>query len=322
MLDATIVRTFLVTSVLLALAGCAGSSPPPRDARSEASALPARMAALEAQNEALEQEVRELEGRLALSQAEARDLREDASRIGSTHREVVRIGAAAAPPSTPVQPGTTGEGGDEWDEPEDEDDEADSGPRPLLQLYGTRSPIADEASAPLILPEPPPGVPSRLPIAALPGGEPPEPPVDFAPMYAPAPAGVATARTTPSPPSPVIERYQAALRLVRDRRYEDALTALDQFVTAHPRHPYTVNAVYWQGEVHYALRDYRHALAKFQEVVTRHPDTSKVPDSLLKMALCHRHIGNERRARALLLRVQREFPESVAARLSVQEDAG
>jgi tol-pal system protein YbgF len=190
----------------------------------------------------------------------------------------------------------------------------------LLQLYGTPSPIDVESSAPLVLPEPPPGVPSRLPVAALPGGEPPEPPVDFAPSYD-APRSSAPPRATENA-SPVLDRYRTALRLVRDRRFDEALRALDQFIAAHPRHPYAVNAVYWQGEVHYALRDYRTALAKFEEVVTRHPDTAKVPDSLLKMALCHRRIGNERRARAILARVRRDFPESVAARLSAQEDAG
>ncbi|MBW2463359.1 MAG: tetratricopeptide repeat protein, partial [Deltaproteobacteria bacterium] len=46
-----------------------------------------------------------------------------------------------------------------------------------------------------------------------------------------------------------------------------------------------------------------------------------VADSLFKLGMCHKRMGRSHAARRFFERVRRQFPESVAARLSVQEDA-
>jgi tol-pal system protein YbgF len=118
-----------------------------------------------------------------------------------------------------------------------------------------------------------------------------------------------------------VERYRAALAHLEGRRLPEALTALTGFLDEFPAHPYAGNALYWRGEVRYAMRRYGEALRDFERLVRQHPRGEKAADALLKMGLCHQRMGDETRARAYFRRVRNEYPESVAARLASQEDA-
>jgi tol-pal system protein YbgF len=129
------------------------------------------------------------------------------------------------------------------------------------------------------------------------------------------------AAPNPSPSDAAVERYRLALAHVQGRRMPEALAALTGFLDQFPSHPYTDNALYWRGEVEYAMRRYGEALRDFRRLVREHPRGNKVPDALLKMGLCHLRMGDTERARAYFRRVRNEFPESVAARLASQEDA-
>ncbi len=318
----TRVREVAVLSLAWALfaIGCGASTPPPETgpARQEQATEARRVAQLEQENDELERRVRELEGRLSLSRATVRDLREAERARGAvaTEREVVRIGGST-PVSQPVQSGDD-EG---WDEPGMEQetfgiqDDGSDGPRPVLRLYG--SPAAPiDTSVPLQVPPTPPGIPTSLPVGDMPAPE-----LAFRSASSPVPAQNARQERTRRADRAAVAAYQEALRHLRDRRFADALRAFDDFLRSHPRHPYAPSAMYWQGEVHYAMRDYRLALSRFSRVVDEYPRATKVADSLYKMGLCHKRMGRERAARRIFERVRRQFPDSVAARLSVQEDA-
>jgi tol-pal system protein YbgF len=273
------------------------------------------------QAEEAEERRRELEARLALAQAEARDLRyELESRAEAAPRATVVIGERDEGWHEPGVEGTLAVSEDEGVE---EVEEAPAGPRPVLRLYGTRPtrPIEEEAAlaaSALPLPPAPEGVPTSLPVAPLPGLTDVPPPADVPPFVA---APVAPSRPAAPTPDGAVEAYQAALRLVRDRRFDEALPVLDRFLAEHPRHSYAANAAYWRGEVFYAKREYTSAIAAFGRVVQRYPRAAKVADALLKIGLCHQRLGRQQRARAFFARVRREFPNSVAARLASQEDA-
>ena len=311
-------------SVVLALAGCGAATASSGTTVATAHPRgPSRLHALEERNAALERDVRELEARLALSQAEARELgdRLDAQTAAAPIADVVRIGASSASPAE-----ADGRGWVEA-EPDDETEPDDGRPRPLLRLYGVpgEAPaggIRDAATVPpiplepLVLPPAPPGVPTRLPVAAYP-----EAPVEgIAPVASSVP-GVRPPLPGSPPLSAAIESYRQALGLVRDRRYPEARAALDAWLAANPSHPYAPSAVYWRGEVLYALHEYAAARAEFERVVERWPRAGKVADALFKIGMCHLRMGDDHRARAYFARVRREHPDSVAARLSAQEDA-
>lgn len=122
-----------------------------------------------------------------------------------------------------------------------------------------------------------------------------------------------TPRLEPRPDSESGLRYRAALRLVRDGQLSKALVELEAFVQSYPRHPYTDNAIYWIGEVHYMRRDYVRALEAFDRVFREHGDGNRAPDALLKKALCHERIGEPARARSTRRLLQTRYPGSDAA---------
>lgn len=124
-----------------------------------------------------------------------------------------------------------------------------------------------------------------------------------------------TAAVSDSPTSD----YRAALHLVRERRFEDAALALSKFVSDNPKHALVDRAMYWLAEVRYATRDYREALAGFEKVLQRFPNSEKAPDTLYKLGMCWRRLGSEDKARSYFRRLRTEFPNSEAAGLASRE---
>jgi tol-pal system protein YbgF len=113
--------------------------------------------------------------------------------------------------------------------------------------------------------------------------------------------------------------YRAALRLLRDRRFEEAGLALSKFVSDNPDHALLDRAMYWLAEVRYATRDYRAALSGFENVLQRFPKSEKTPDTLYKLGMCWRQLGSEERARSYFRRLHEQYPNSEAASLASRE---
>ena len=114
------------------------------------------------------------------------------------------------------------------------------------------------------------------------------------------------------------DNYQAAFELLKEQRYEPAAMAFEQFLVTYPNSELADNAQYWLAESHYVTQMFDVALAEFGVVVTRFPQSRKVPDALLKMGYCNYELKQWDAARTSLKRVQAEFPETTAARLAGQ----
>ena len=107
--------------------------------------------------------------------------------------------------------------------------------------------------------------------------------------------------------------YQAAFGLLKDGKYDEASTALRDFLAKYPQHELAPNAMYWLGEAHYVRRDYPSALAAFEGLLKDYPGNRKTPDALLKVGYCQEELKRPGPARTALERVIREFPDSQAA---------
>jgi tol-pal system protein YbgF len=114
------------------------------------------------------------------------------------------------------------------------------------------------------------------------------------------------------------DNYQAAFELLKEQRYEPAAMAFEQFLKSYPDSELADNAQYWLAESYYVTQGFDRALADFRIVITRYPDSRKVPDALLKMGYCNYELKQWEAARTALRRVQDEFPETTAARLAGQ----
>jgi tol-pal system protein YbgF len=247
--------------------------------------------------------IEELESRIALLEADARSQR--AADGGSAHApDTIRIGeprARETPALTAAhaEPVAQAAGSDAAEE------EAARGvKRPHLRLYGSKSageyekPSTDRDVLPVV-----PAVDETLPVVPLPEQR-------AAQLRGSAPSGGAEAG---------IIAYRGALKLLRERHFDEAVAAFADFMAQHPRNGLVGNALYWRGEAHYAKREYAPALADFEALLERDPRGEKAADALLKSALCFRKLGSEDKAREALRRLRSDFPNSQAATLAARE---
>jgi len=248
--------------------------------------------------------IAELEARIALLEADARK-----ERVGSDapvrSGETVRIGAdhalTSGTPSAETQLRQS--------EQAAELEEARAGKRPKLRLYGKGEPVrgggdGQAAALPVV-----PVVSETLPVAPLPeqraGGQ----------LRAAPP----TAATADSGGDSELASYRSGLRLLRERRFAEAVQAFGVFISEHPGHALVAGAHYWRGEAHYAKRDYAAARTEFEALLARFPRADKAADALLKLALCHRQLGAEDKAKEALRRLRADYPNSQAASSAARE---
>jgi len=115
------------------------------------------------------------------------------------------------------------------------------------------------------------------------------------------------------------QAYQTAFDLVQARKYDEAAKAFTQFLSSYASSPLADNAQYWLGQSHYVQRQFNVALPEFQKVVDKYPQSSKLPDALLKVGICQSEVGNKSAARSTLQQVMRQFPDTTTARLAAQQ---
>ncbi|NOY90864.1 MAG: tol-pal system protein YbgF [Deltaproteobacteria bacterium] len=303
--------------------GCAAGAANGHGSLEQVRRLRASLEQRDARLERLEHERSELRGRdrrlraeLALARADARELRSDLEMRRRTHRIGVRESASSGGWIDEDGLAASAHGGsrashatEEQPEESPAEPEADDGrPRPVLRLYGTPAPGPGQLSLPT----------ATMPLGAAPFG------VRAASSSTPSVAPP----TVPSPDSPraspddaAVREYREALAMVRDRRLDQALPALERFVAAHPNHPYADNALYWRGEVFFMRHQFPQALREYARVLSTYPRGNKVADALLRTGLCHLRMGDAARARASFRRLRESYPQSVAARRASREDA-
>ena len=114
------------------------------------------------------------------------------------------------------------------------------------------------------------------------------------------------------------DNYQAAFELLKKQYYELSASAFLQFLVTFPGSELADNAQYWLAESHYVTQQFTKALNNFEIVIVKYPNSRKVPDALLKVGYCNYELKSWAAARASLMRVQAEYPETTAARLAGQ----
>jgi tol-pal system protein YbgF len=142
-----------------------------------------------------------------------------------------------------------------------------------------------------------------------------------------APRGLAPAprSLTPSGEAPIAggatptvatpeDLYRSGLTKSRAGDLDGAVLIFYELIANHPTHQLRESAQFLVGDIFYAQKDLRGALAEFEGLLDAVPTGAKVPDVLLKVGLCQRGLGDEAAAQTTWERVIREFPRSAAAR--------
>lgn len=111
--------------------------------------------------------------------------------------------------------------------------------------------------------------------------------------------------------------YLAAYELVKNKQYDDALTAMQTFVNQHPQGGYTANAQYWLGELFMVKQNYPEAIEHFDSVLQQFPSSSKAAASLLKMGYALAAFGKRDEAIVKLRQVIKNYPGTNTAQLAM-----
>ncbi|CEG57625.1 tol-pal system protein YbgF [Legionella fallonii] len=110
--------------------------------------------------------------------------------------------------------------------------------------------------------------------------------------------------------------YMAAYELVKNKRYDNAISAMQTFVQKYPKGGYTANAQYWLGELYLVKKNYSKAIEHFDLVLNQFPSSSKSAASLLKMGYAYAANGNKQEAVKRLQQVVSTYPGTSTAKLA------
>ena len=132
------------------------------------------------------------------------------------------------------------------------------------------------------------------------------------------PATVATPESEGIDPFEEQQAYTNASNLLKSGRYEDAAAVLRQFIAAYPTGSYAGEAQYWLGETYYVTRKFDLAMLEFQRMVSSYPNSTRIPDALLKIGYLHHELGNKAEAARVLSDLRARYQDSATAKLALK----
>lgn len=109
-------------------------------------------------------------------------------------------------------------------------------------------------------------------------------------------------------------QYRTAYGLVRAKKFKEAKSALQAYLTDYPNGNYTPNGMYWLAELHLIDKEYPQAIKLFNSVASNYKSHRKTPDARFKLAKIHHEQGEKTKAKQMLTSIIAEYsPEQVSA---------
>jgi tol-pal system protein YbgF len=181
-------------------------------------------------------------------------------------------------------------------------------PRPAPPVYEAAPQPAIIAYAPVLAPSP----------AAIPGASPAKPSKVFPPpVRAPGPQKMVSQKRYRGKKEKTVQKlYKKAMAHLNGGKKAEAMEVFVRLLEKYSKHDLADNALYWMGEIAYTDTNYRQALMWFQDVILRYPEGNKLPDSMLKSALCYAKLGDSVYAQKMLSEVETLFAAAPVAKVA------
>ncbi|MGM0767390.1 MAG: tol-pal system protein YbgF [Pseudomonadota bacterium] len=113
------------------------------------------------------------------------------------------------------------------------------------------------------------------------------------------------------------EAYEKIQDLIhKEKKYDEAINRIYDFVDTYPEGDLSVNAYYWLGEVYLVKPQLEQAKQAFTIVATRYADHRKAPDAVYKLGVALDRLGEKTEAKSRMESVVRNYPDSNAATLA------
>ncbi len=141
-------------------------------------------------------------------------------------------------------------------------------------------------------------------------------------VSATAPAGIA-AVVIPTvnkeePADPAKALYNKALELFKAREYKKAIVDWSEFSKTFPKNSLVPNAIFWEGECYYQLKDFPNAALKYQVIIGKYPKSNKYKSALLKQGLSLIKLGKTKSGKYILEDLVKKAPDSLEAKRAKQ----
>lgn len=136
-----------------------------------------------------------------------------------------------------------------------------------------------------------------------------------APKLAPPPGVLGTlpaksANATPPENPEARSQFNAALDLAAKQRYDEARSAFRAFADANPGDEMAPQAVYWVGNIAFLQKDYAGAAHAFAEQIKKYPQSSRAPDSMLKLGQSLIAMGQKQEGCTTLGAIKAKYPQA------------
>ena len=113
------------------------------------------------------------------------------------------------------------------------------------------------------------------------------------------------------------QAYDAAVQLVlRDKQYDKAITAFQDFIAKYPKSVYRPNAHYWLGQLLFSQKRTDEAAAQFAAVVKDFPKSPKRADAMLKLGVIAQEKGDVAGAKTVFQQIISAYPTSSSAKMA------
>ena len=110
------------------------------------------------------------------------------------------------------------------------------------------------------------------------------------------------------------EAYQKAFNLLRQLQYDPATAAFKSFIKKYPNGRYAHIAQYWLGEASYARRDFKQAIADYQQLIDHYPQSPKIAEAMLKLGYSRWELKAVIGAKTALDQLISKYPDSAEAK--------
>ncbi len=107
--------------------------------------------------------------------------------------------------------------------------------------------------------------------------------------------------------------YEAAYGLFKAGKYQNAVIALQDFVKKFPDSAHVPNAHFNLGNAHYALKDFKSAMASYQTVTWKFSSSPKAAEAMLGVADCQVELKDLGAADKTLKLIIAKYPNSEVA---------
>ena len=113
--------------------------------------------------------------------------------------------------------------------------------------------------------------------------------------------------------------YQTAYNLIKAKKYNEAINALQTMLKKYPTGQFASNAHYWLGELYGLVGKNDQALTEFNTVVKSYSTSPRVSDAQLKIGLIYAAQVKWSDAKAAFKKVINQYPGSAPAKLAAAQ---